>query len=55
VKLAIDTENNTKWAIKIIDKEQLQRERMEEQLKREIAVLIKPSDVDNTNSEIGPV
>lgn len=39
VKLAIDTENNTKWAIKIIDKEQLQRERMEEQLKREIAVL----------------
>jgi 5'-AMP-activated protein kinase catalytic alpha subunit len=39
VKLAIDVETNTKWALKIIDKEQLQRERMEEQLKREIAVL----------------
>ncbi|CAD2222068.1 serine/threonine kinase [Angomonas deanei] len=39
VKLAKDTETGKQWAIKVIDKEQLVRERMEEQLKREIAVM----------------
>lgn len=39
VKLANDSELKETWAIKIIDKEQLQKERMEEQLKREIAVM----------------
>eukprot|EP01061_Rhynchopus_euleeides_P011322 TRINITY_DN20895_c0_g3_i3.p1 TRINITY_DN20895_c0_g3~~TRINITY_DN20895_c0_g3_i3.p1 ORF type:complete len:236 (+),score=86.05 TRINITY_DN20895_c0_g3_i3:281-988(+) len=39
VKLGIDTETAKNYAIKIIDKEQLQREHMEEQLKREIAVM----------------
>ena len=39
VKLGIDTETAKHYAIKIIDKEQLQREHMEEQLKREIAVM----------------
>merc|ERR1719287_222540 len=43
VKLGIDTEctdeQNNKWAIKIIDKAQLAKEHMEEQLKREIAVM----------------
>lgn len=39
VKIGTDCENGSTWAIKIIDKEQLQRERMEEQLKREIAVM----------------
>jgi serine/threonine protein kinase len=43
VKQAVDTEANTMWAVKIIDKEQLQKERMEEQLKREIAVMKKLS------------
>eukprot|EP00756_Hemistasia_phaeocysticola_P013773 Hpha_TRINITY_DN15298_c0_g6::TRINITY_DN15298_c0_g6_i2::g.68292::m.68292 len=39
VKLGIDTEEDTQWAIKIIDKAQLAKEHMEEQLKREIAVM----------------
>lgn len=39
VKLATDTETKKQWAIKIIDKGQLVREHMEEQLKREIAVM----------------
>eukprot|EP00756_Hemistasia_phaeocysticola_P013760 Hpha_TRINITY_DN15298_c0_g2::TRINITY_DN15298_c0_g2_i1::g.68252::m.68252 len=40
VKLGIDTEDtNSQWAIKIIDKAQLAKEHMEEQLKREIAVM----------------
>jgi serine/threonine protein kinase len=39
VKLGIDTETGESWAIKIIDKEQLAKEHMEEQLKREIAVM----------------
>jgi serine/threonine protein kinase len=39
VKVGIDTETNKQWAIKIIDKAQLQRQRMEEQLKREIAIM----------------
>ncbi|KAG8345851.1 Protein kinase domain [Trypanosoma vivax] len=39
VKVGRDVETGKEWAIKIIDKEQLVRERMEEQLKREIAVM----------------
>ncbi|EKF28042.1 serine/threonine protein kinase, putative,protein kinase, putative [Trypanosoma cruzi marinkellei] len=39
VKIGRDIETGKEWAIKIIDKEQLVRERMEEQLKREIAVM----------------
>eukprot|EP01062_Namystynia_karyoxenos_P051695 TRINITY_DN4072_c0_g2_i2.p1 TRINITY_DN4072_c0_g2~~TRINITY_DN4072_c0_g2_i2.p1 ORF type:complete len:451 (+),score=135.18 TRINITY_DN4072_c0_g2_i2:124-1476(+) len=39
VKLGIDTDDNSQWAIKIIDKAQLAKEHMEEQLKREIAVM----------------
>ncbi|CCW65392.1 unnamed protein product [Phytomonas sp. EM1] len=39
VKHAIESSTGKEWAIKIIDKEQLVRERMEEQLKREIAVM----------------
>ncbi|KEG06137.1 serine/threonine protein kinase [Trypanosoma grayi] len=39
VKMGTDMETGEKWAIKIIDKEQLVREHMEEQLKREIAVM----------------
>ena len=39
VKLATDIETGQKWAIKIIDKEQLAREHLEEQLKREIAIM----------------
>ncbi|ESL10592.1 serine/threonine protein kinase [Trypanosoma rangeli SC58] len=39
VKLARDVETGKEWAIKIMDKEQLARERMEEQLKREISVM----------------
>eukprot|EP00744_Colponema_vietnamica_P001282 GILI01002140.1.p1 GENE.GILI01002140.1~~GILI01002140.1.p1 ORF type:complete len:451 (+),score=142.94 GILI01002140.1:109-1461(+) len=39
VKIGTDCETGETWAIKIIDKEQLQKERMEEQLKREIAVM----------------
>jgi len=39
VKVGTDTETGETWAIKIIDKEQLAKERMEEQLKREIAVM----------------
>ena len=39
VKLATDNESGLKWAIKIIDKEQLAREHLEEQLKREIAIM----------------
>jgi len=39
VKLSIDTETGQKWAIKIIDKEKLAKERLEEQLKREIAIM----------------
>jgi len=39
VKVGIDSETGQKWAVKIIDKEQLAREHMEEQLKREIAIL----------------
>eukprot|EP00755_Sulcionema_specki_P023585 Sspe_Gene.79267::Locus_49687_Transcript_2_3_Confidence_0.500_Length_711::g.79267::m.79267 len=39
VKHGMDTETGTAYAIKIIDKAQLQKEHMEEQLKREIAVM----------------
>eukprot|EP00992_Anisonema_acinus_P013354 TRINITY_DN8693_c0_g1_i1.p1 TRINITY_DN8693_c0_g1~~TRINITY_DN8693_c0_g1_i1.p1 ORF type:complete len:437 (+),score=91.80 TRINITY_DN8693_c0_g1_i1:71-1381(+) len=39
VKYGLDTENNSAWAIKIIDKQQLAKEHMEEQLKREIAIM----------------
>mgnify|MGYP001570406544 CR=1 FL=1 len=39
VKQAIDTETGQSWALKIIDKEQLQKDHMEEQLKREIALM----------------
>ena len=39
VKVGTDCETGETWAIKIIDKEQLAKERMEEQLKREIAVM----------------
>jgi serine/threonine protein kinase len=39
VKLATDTQTGEKWAVKIIDKEQLAREHLEEQLKREIAIM----------------
>ncbi|KAH9599970.1 Protein kinase domain [Trypanosoma melophagium] len=39
VKIGRDVETGVEWAIKIIDKDQLVRERMEEQLKREIAVM----------------
>jgi serine/threonine protein kinase len=39
VKLGTDSESGETWAIKIIDKEQLAKEHMEEQLKREIAVM----------------
>ncbi|CUG82099.1 serine-threonine protein kinase, putative [Bodo saltans] len=39
VKVGTDAETGETWAIKIIDKEQLAKERMEEQLKREIAVM----------------
>ena len=39
VKVGTDTETGETWAIKIIDKEQLAKERMEEQLKREIALM----------------
>jgi len=39
VKYGIDTESNAPFAIKIIDKAQLQKEHMEEQLKREIAIM----------------
>lgn len=41
VKVGTDTETGETWAIKIIDKEQLTKERMEEQLKREIALMKK--------------
>lgn len=39
VKQATDVENGSLWAMKIIEKEQLQRDHMEEQLKREIALM----------------
>jgi serine/threonine protein kinase len=39
VKYGIDTESGSAWAIKIIDKAQLAKEHMEEQLKREIAIM----------------
>lgn len=39
VKIGRDIETGREWAVKIIDKEQLVRERMEEQLRREIAVM----------------
>lgn len=39
VKLGVDSETGHKWAIKIIDKEKLAKEKLEEQLKREIAIL----------------
>merc|ERR1719456_2192593 len=39
VKVGIDSETGQKWAVKIIDKEQLAREHLEEQLKREIAIM----------------
>lgn len=39
VKYGVDTETNAAFAIKIIDKAQLQKEHMEEQLKREIAIM----------------
>ncbi|KAJ9451397.1 CBL-interacting protein kinase 23 [Diplonema papillatum] len=39
VKYGSDTESNAAFAIKIIDKSQLAKEHMEEQLKREIAVM----------------
>jgi serine/threonine protein kinase len=39
VKYGLNTENNQAFAIKIIDKSQLAKEHMEEQLKREIAIM----------------
>lgn len=39
VKYAVDVETNGAFAIKIIDKQQLAKEHMEEQLKREIAIM----------------
>jgi serine/threonine protein kinase len=39
VKYAVDTTTNKSYAIKIIDKKMLKKENMEEQLKREIAVM----------------
>jgi len=39
VKYGVDVETNAAFAIKIIDKQQLAKEHMEEQLKREIAIM----------------
>eukprot|EP00906_Rhabdomonas_costata_P019084 RCo027788 len=39
VKYAVDTETNKAYAIKVIDKAQLARQHMEEQQKREIAIM----------------
>ena len=39
VKLGIDTETSKKFAIKIIDKERMHQEHMEEQLMREISTM----------------
>jgi serine/threonine protein kinase len=39
VRLGTDTTNNEVFAVKIIDKQQLAKQRLEDQLKREIAVL----------------
>lgn len=39
VKYGVDVETNAAYAIKIIDKQQLAKEHMEEQLKREIAIM----------------
>ncbi len=39
VKYGVDTDTNLPYAIKIIDKAQLAKEHMEEQLKREIAIM----------------
>eukprot|EP00993_Chasmostoma_nieuportense_P000442 NODE_1408_length_1516_cov_251.371490_g1333_i0.p1 GENE.NODE_1408_length_1516_cov_251.371490_g1333_i0~~NODE_1408_length_1516_cov_251.371490_g1333_i0.p1 ORF type:complete len:442 (+),score=97.45 NODE_1408_length_1516_cov_251.371490_g1333_i0:65-1390(+) len=39
VKYGVDVESNLPFAIKIIDKQQLAKEHMEEQLKREIAIM----------------
>ena len=39
VKLGTDVRDGSKWAVKMIDKEQLAREHLEEQLKREIAIM----------------
>lgn len=39
VKLAVDTTDNSHWAIKIIDRKMVKQENMEAQLKREIAIM----------------
>ncbi|KAL9650469.1 hypothetical protein ABK040_004692 [Willaertia magna] len=39
VKLAVDTIDNSHWAIKIVDRKMVQKENMEAQLKREIAIM----------------
>ena len=39
VEYGVDTDTNQAFAIKIIDKELLAKEHMEEQLKREIAIM----------------
>ncbi|CCD12774.1 unnamed protein product [Trypanosoma congolense IL3000] len=60
VKIGRDVETGKEWAIKILDKAQLVRERMEEQLKREIEIMrrlhqpniIELHDVIQTNNHI---
>ena len=39
VKFAVNTETNERVAIKILDKEKIQKQNMGEQIKREIAVM----------------
>jgi serine/threonine protein kinase len=39
VKYAVDTETKLPYAIKIVDRKMIRKERMEEQLKREIAIM----------------
>jgi 5'-AMP-activated protein kinase catalytic alpha subunit len=39
VRLAVDTNTGESWAIKIIDKDRLEKEHLHEQLKREIVIL----------------
>ena len=60
VKECTDTENVKKYAVKIVDKSQLQKEHMEQQLKREIAIMklldhenvLKMTDVLQTSKNI---
>ncbi len=39
VKYCIDTETNEAYAVKIVDRTMIQKEKLEEQLKREIAIM----------------